>query len=156
MEDKSNYGGFNPWGSMPPVADQWMAAVRAWANAWAQFVPGGIPPMWNPAAYGAGPTAAAMPAYPLTVQVISSRPTEVTATITPGCDAVALTVEPLLAQGFAASAIDGVTAVRSAGCLKLTVKVKPDQPEGAYRGTVRKTADGAAAGEVTVVITHAS
>jgi hypothetical protein len=165
MDDKSNFGGSgfggsgfggsNPWGSMPPIAEQWMAAMRAWANAWAQFIPGGIPPMWNPAAYGMGPNAPTMPAWPLTISVTSSRPTEVTATITPGCDAVALTVEPLQAQGIAAPPIDGVTAVRSAGALKLTVKVKPDQPEGTYRGTVRKSADGCPAGEVIVVIKNA-
>jgi hypothetical protein len=111
--------------------------------------------MWNPSGYGMGQPAPAMPAYLLTVQVISSRPTEVTATIIPGCDAVALTVEPLQAQGIAAPPIEGVTAIRCAGSLKLTVKIKPEQAEGTYRGTVRKSADGAPAGEVIVVISHA-
>jgi hypothetical protein len=153
-DNRSNYENrFNPWGSMPPMGEQWMTAMRAWADAFAAFLPGGFPQTWAPpgASY-----CAPNPAQPLAlaVHVSSPRPIEVSPTLNAGCDLIALTVEPLQGQGFAAPPIDNVTITKLAGCVRVSITVTADQPPGTYRGTIRKTVDGSMAGDLTVTISQ--
>jgi hypothetical protein len=149
-DNRSNYDNrFNPWGSMPPMGEQWMAAMRAWADAFAAFLPGGWPQPWAPPGAGYSAPQALMA---LSVHVSSAQPIEVAPTLNPGCDLIALSVDPLQGQGFSAAAIDKVLITKVAGNVRVSVTVPPDQPAGCYRGAIRKTVDGSIAGDLTVTI----
>jgi hypothetical protein len=151
MSDNSaNYGNRpNPWGPMAPFTEQWMAAMRAWTEAWSAFVPGGLQQMWNPA--GAGYSNAA-PAPTVSVQVSSPRPTEVTANLRPGADCVSLEADPLQGEGASAATIKHVLISHEPGRVRVSVNVGADQPAGCYRGAIRRKADRSIVGDLTVVI----
>jgi hypothetical protein len=158
-DDRSNYGGAynSPWSSMPPIAEQWMAAMRAWAGLWTQFMPAGwMPPVWGAPGFGTAPPNYGSPAPPVSLQVSANRPTQVMLTIHPGCDALALRLDCLEAQGFSARPIEEVSISRVCGALQVSVRVPPDQPAGFYRGSIHKAADNTPAGELTVNLSKQS
>ena len=153
-DDKSDFPGgynsqgYNPWNSMGMFTDQWMAAMRAWSQAWSSVVPnGGWPfPGVNPFApnTGSAPT--------VTFKVSSSLPVEVTANLHPAPDSPTLVAEPLRADGFTAPSIDAPEITRAAGAVTVAIKIGAKQPKGRYRSTIRRKADEGIAGELTVVI----
>jgi hypothetical protein len=148
-DEKTNFpGGYNPWNSMGMFTDQWMAAMRAWSQAWSAFVPPGGWPMagMNPLAPAAGQTPT------ITVKVSSASPVEVTANLHPGTDSATLISEPLRAEGFTAPQIDAPEIAREPGVVRVTVKVGARQPKGRYRSVIRRKADESVAGDLTVVI----
>jgi hypothetical protein len=152
-DNRSNFDNrFNPWGSMPPMGEQWMAAMRAWADAFAAFLPGGFPQPWAPPSAGYCAPQASQGPLALSVHVSSTQPIEVSPTLNPGCELIALSVDPLQGQGFAAPPIDKVTITKVAGNVRVSVTVPADQPAGCYRGAIRKTVDGCIAGDLTVTI----
>lgn len=143
-DEKWNNGGYNPMNPFSTLTEQWMIAMRAWSQAWSAAMPGMWQAPWNPAPYG-------MQAPQVTVQVASSRPSEVRASLAPALDLSALTCDPLCLDGGTAS-IDAPVITAEPGGVLLCVKVG-DQPAGQYRGCIRKRMDGSAAGEVTVKLT---
>jgi hypothetical protein len=153
-DDKTNFPGgynapgYNPWGSMSMFTDQWMAAMRAWSQAWSAFVPPGGWPMagMNPFAPAAGQTPS------VTVKIQSASPVEVTANLHPGTDSATLVSEPLRADGFTAPPINAPEIAREPGAVRVTVKVGARQPKGRYRSVIRRKADESVAGDLTVVI----
>jgi len=152
-DDKTNFpGGYNPWNnpmaSMSMFTEQWMAAMRAWGQAWSAFVPSAGWPMagMNPFAPPAGQTPT------VTVAVSSPTPVEVTANLHPAQDSATLIAEPLRADGFTAPQIEAPEIVRQPGAVRITIKVAAKQPAGRYRSTIRRKADESVAGDLTVVV----
>lgn len=148
-DDRSNFpGGFNQWNNpMAMLTEQWMAAMRAWGQAWSTMVPGGWPTA------GMNPYAPnGMPGPTVTVKVSSASPVEVTANLHPAPDAATLVAEPLRAEGFAAPQIDAPEIAREGGSVRVSVKVGAKQPPGRYRSIIRRRADESVAGELTVVV----
>ena len=138
----------NPWGPMALPMQQWMTVMRAWADAWSAFVPGGWPQqMWNMASPECAP-AAAGPV--ISVQVSSQRPTEVTATLNPGAEFCLLTVDSLKAEA-SKPALPGISISSAPGSVRIGVPVSEDQPAGKYSGDIK--ADGKTVGNLSVVIT---
>ncbi|HEX8811671.1 MAG TPA: hypothetical protein VF742_06735 [Terracidiphilus sp.] len=156
-DNKSSYpggfdpqAGFNPANPMGALAEQWLAAMRAWSQMWSTFVPGfAQQPGMNPFAPFA---AAATQSSTITVQVASSGTVEVTANLLPGADTDALIAESLRADGFSAPAIDSPTIVRSYGSVRVALKVPKGQAAGRYRGNIRRKSNESIAGEITVVV----
>jgi hypothetical protein len=150
-DEKANFpGGSNPWNpmaSMTMFTEQWMAAMRAWSQAWSAYVPSGWPmPGVNPFA----PAATQAPA--VTVKVSSTSPVEVTANLHPAADSATLIAEPLRAEGFTATPIDAPEIVRDSATVRITIKVGSRQPAGRYRSIIRRKADESVAGDLTVVV----
>jgi hypothetical protein len=150
-DDKTNFpGGPNPWNpmaSMTMFTEQWMAAMRAWSQAWSAYAPSGWPmPGVNPFA------APATPAPAVSVKVSSTSPVEVTANLHPATDSATLVAEPLRAEGFTAPPINAPEIVRDPATIRITVKVGSRQPAGRYRSIIRRKADESVAGELTVVV----
>ncbi len=141
--------GFNAANPMGALGEQWMAAMRAWSQAWSAFIPGMAQPGFNPFVPFAAATAQASA---VTVQVASSSPVEVTANLLPGSDTDALTADPLRADGSSAPAIESAVISRSYGSVRIALKIPSGQPAGRYRGNIRKKAGDAIAGELTVVV----
>jgi hypothetical protein len=139
----------NPWAAMSQLTEQWLTAMRAWTDAWSTFVPGNWPTQpWN----SAGRPAA------ISVQVLSTRPAEVTASLGPGAELMDLVADSLQCEGVDAPPIDsaGISIKREPGRVRVNIKVSPDQPAGRYTGPIRNRADGNVAGELAVVITDNS
>ena len=147
---RSNYGGFNPMNPFAMFTEQWMMAMRAWTQAWASMMPGMSGQWqqgpWTPMAYGA-------PAPKLSVQVISTRPAEVSAVLNPGLEPCGLVCDPLRGEGTTPGQIDAPAIHMEPGCVRIAVHVKHDQGTGRYRGSIRKKTDGSVAGEVSVSLT---
>jgi hypothetical protein len=148
-DDKGNFqgGGFNPMNPMAMFTEQWMTAMRAWSQAWSAFTPGGWPMQ------GMNPFAATGGVAPrVSVKVSSASPVEVSANLFPGTDSAGLVSEPLRADGFVAPPIDAPGIVREAGIVRVSVHVGSKQPKGRYIGSIRRKADGSAAGDLTVIV----
>jgi hypothetical protein len=149
--DQSNYGNwYGSWGPMTPLMDQWTAAIKTWTDAWSSFMPGGrqgfwpMPP-WMPQAPASGFPAAGAPA-PISVEVSSLRPTQVTVNLKPGTGLM-----ELAADSFSPPLRRNVTLQPRSGVLQVRVSVAPDQPTGRYNGVIR-AADGSVAGDISIVI----
>ncbi|HKD06497.1 MAG TPA: hypothetical protein VKB79_11400 [Bryobacteraceae bacterium] len=149
-DDTRGYTGWNnAWNPMANPMQQWASMMRAWAEAWSAFAPGGWPQqMWNAAwpAYG-------MPGPPsVSVQVCSHRRAEITtrANLMPGAECSSLTVCALAAEGSKAQ-LKGVSISGAPGAVRIVVPVPAEQPSGAYCGEIR-TADGRGVGNLTVTI----
>ena len=140
-----NYGGgFNPLNPFAMLTEQWMAAMRAWTEA---FIPGAWGQMWNPAGYAAQSTAAR-----ISIQVSSPRSIEVTANLQPGSEYAPLVCDPLIAEGMVAPPIEDVSVTPQAGRVLVSIKVGAGQPAGRYSAAIRKRADGTHAGALAVVV----
>jgi len=147
--ERPNYGNlFNPWGPMTPLMEQWSAAVRAWTDAWSAFLPGGRPGAWPSQAWTAAATgyAAGTPTPPVSVEVASLRPTEVTVQLKPGAS-----LTDLVADSFVPPLLKGVSVQNKAGRIQVRVSVANEQPAGRYNGVIR-AAGGSIVGDLTVVI----
>lgn len=150
-DDRGSFsGGVNPANPMAMFTEQWMAAMRAWTQAWTSFAPGAWQQnMMNPFA---APTAA----NAVSVRIVSARPVEVIANLSPhssfGLDLHELIAEPLRAEGSKAAPIDPPAIVREPGRVRVSIKVADKQPAGHYRGVIRKKADGNVAGDLTVIV----
>lgn len=150
--DRRNYGsGTNPWGPMAAPMQQWASVMCAWANAWTTMMPGGFAQeMWGPWWPGGGMPRAA--SAPVSVQVTSQRPVEVTTVLSPGDEFLKLGIEPL--EGSAGKPpLKGVSITSGHGSVRVHVEVTAQQPAGIYCGDIK--ADGRTAGTLTVVISEA-
>jgi hypothetical protein len=151
-DDTRGYTGWNnAWNPMGNPMQQWAAMMRAWAEAWSTFLPGGWPQqMWNAAwpGYGAPGGSRAV-----SVQVCSHRQAEVTTNVNlmPGAEYAPLSVCPLAGEGAKAQ-LKGVTISAAPGGVRIVVPVPLEQPSGAYCGEI-KMADGRPVGNLTVTIT---
>lgn len=154
-DDRGSFpGGVNPANPMAMFTEQWMAAMRAWTQAWSSFAPGAWQQnMMNPFVAPAAANA-------VSVKIASARPVEVLVNISPnlspnssfGLDPNELVAEPLRAEGSKAAAIDPPVIVREPGKIRVSVKVADKQPAGQYRGVIRRKTDGNVAGDLTVIV----
>lgn len=154
-DDRGSFsGGVNPSNPMAMFTEQWMAAMRAWTQAWSSFAPGA----WQQTLQQnmMNPFAAPAAANAVSVKIVSARPVEVIANISPslshGLDLHELVAEPLRAEGPKAASIDAPAIVREPGKVRVSIKVADKQPAGQYRGVIRKKADGNVAGDLTVIV----
>jgi len=84
--------------------------------------------------------------------VSSQYPTEISACVDPGADAMRLTADGLkICDGTAAPPLSGVTITCECGHVRVSVTVPKDQPAGRYVGAI-KDAAGCQRGELTVEI----
>jgi hypothetical protein len=159
MDDKrTNYGGQNgwqnPWGSMPPFTEQWLMAMRAWTEAWSAFIPGGAPQQaWRTA--GNGRTNSEV-SPTVSMQLWSERPAELITSLRLGTDFVDLELDPLYREGGTAQLVNDISITRVPGRVRVSVKIRPDQPAGRYYGAIRNVADRSIVGDLTVMITDPS
>jgi hypothetical protein len=149
-DNRGNYGGNNQWNPLAMMTGQWMSAMCAWTQAWSAMMPGMWQSPWTPTASGATP-ASGVPAANITVQVVSTRPVEVSANVYPGSDLSGLYCEALQMEVGAPQRIDAPQIQMEPVALRVTVRVG-DQPAGRYCGYIRKKQDGSVAGEVRVTI----
>lgn len=147
-DDRGNFGGgFNPPNPLAAMAEQWMMAMRTWGQMWSTYMPQG----WqqgsmNPFAFAQGPAA------PVCVKLSSARPAEIAVSLYPGVDPSGLACDPLRPEGTGGSPIDGVSIAREGAAVQVGVKIATKQPEGRYRGNVRRKADQGIVGEITVTV----
>jgi len=146
-DDRGNFsGGYNPPNPMAMFTEQWMTAMRMWAQALSSYAPG----MWqqpgNPFPFGGVATPA------VSVQVSATSPVEVTLNLCPGSDLGGLLSEPLRAEEFMAPAIEPASVIRDPGGVRVSLKIGAEQPKGRYRGLIRKEIDKSVAGELTVIV----
>jgi hypothetical protein len=148
MNDANGNGAFNAMNPLAIFTEQWMTAMRPWAQAWSAFLPN---MMQQP---GANPFAGSAPVAPtVSVKVSSTRPIEVTANFYPGLDLAGLISDPLLADAAAAAPIEAPEIIRDPTGVRISVKVADKQPAGLYRGAIRRRADGTQTGDLTVIVT---
>lgn len=152
--ERQNYGSWSgPWGPMTPLMDQWASMMKMWTDAWTAWMPGGRfgnwPQAWTAAASGFSSQAAGAPT-PISVEVRSLRPTEVSVHLKPGAELMELT-----AESFKPELHSPITLSSRPGRLKVRVSVAHDQPAGRYSGVIR-TADGSIAGDITITISESS
>jgi hypothetical protein len=146
--ERSSYGGWSSqWGPMTPFMEQWSMAMRAWGEAWSAFVPGMRAGAWPPPFHAGGPGFSA-PAQPfaVSVEVASTRPTEVTVNLKPGCELMDLT-----ADSFVPALTHPVSITRTGSRIKVSVTIANEQASGRYNGVLRAS-DGSIAGDLTVAI----
>ena len=157
-DDRQNFGNWSAaWGPMSPLMAQWTSAMRMWAEAWSTFVPGVASQQpWNFGAMGFAPPSTTAATPKVSVQVSSQYPTEVTASVYPGADAMTLAAEPLqMPDGSGAPSLVGVAITCSPGCVRVSVTVPSDQPAGCYVGAIND-AGGKKCGDLRVVISDSS
>jgi hypothetical protein len=150
-DDRGSFsGGYNPSNPMAMFTEQWMAAMRAWTQAWSSFVPGA----WQQNMMN--PFAAAAAAQAVSVKIASARPVEVIVNISPHLSSVPdlheLVAETLRTEGPKTATIAPPEIVREPGKVRVSIKVADKQPAGHYRGVIRKKADGNVAGDLTVIV----
>ena len=153
-DDRQNYNAWSAaWGPVSPLMDQWMNAVRTWAETWASMAQG-MSPAAGRAAGAAGPSAtAAAAASNISIQVSSDRPVEVTPHLFPGADTMTvLTADPLQScEQTDAPALTGIDMKAEPGHVRVKVTIMADQPAGTYSGPVRN-AQRVVVGALTVTI----
>jgi len=141
----NRYSYSNPntaWGPMGPFIAPWMQAMQAWMCAMSAFVPGAVPQ--NP--WGQCATSPAV-----SVKVFSRYPTEISAYVDPGADAMHLTADALSTDRADVRPFGGAVITSECGHVRVSVTVPDDQPAGRYRAAI-KDAAGCRRGELTVEI----
>jgi hypothetical protein len=149
MNNRPNYSGWqNPWGSAAGPMEQWVAAARAWTEMWMAFAPGMRGGQWpNPShEYAGGTHSPGGQVPPISVCVMSQRPTEVEAYFTPGAGHLG---RPLVAD---VHDLKGLSIEPQGGKVLLTLEVAADQKEGDYHGCIRAGNEGRDVGHIAVRI----
>ena len=144
--DGLNYGrATNPWGSMAAPMEQWVTALKTWTDMWSAFLPASWPnipqQIWNPGGvsqHGVGTASS------VSVRVSSQRPTEVMASLTPGCEYL-----PLVAE---VENLTGISISRQGAMVCVELQVAPTQAAGTYQGCI--TAVGREVVLISVTITE--
>jgi hypothetical protein len=156
--DNNRYNYRNPqmgWGPMWPFVAPWMQVMQAWTCALSAFAPMAPQQPWDPyATYGAAGAAAPAATLPkVSVKVTSQSPTEVSACVDRGADAMRLTADPLKTQqeGYAPLPLESIKIVCESGHVRVAVTIPTDQPAGRYTGAIRDGV-GNERGELTVTI----
>jgi hypothetical protein len=174
-EDRQRYGddrqkyadGSATWGPLWPFVAPWMQVMRAWIDAMAAAVPGGVPHSpWDAYTPGAAPgtapspaTAAAPPSTAgvtpvVSVQVSSQSPIEVIPRLDAGADALTLVADALeISDGSGAPSLVNVAIACAPGRVHVSVTIPTDQPAGHYSGRIK--AAGVPVGDLTVKIAPA-
>jgi hypothetical protein len=144
-DNRYNYNNPNmAWGPMWPFIAPWMQAMQAWTSAMSTFVPGAVPQ--NP--WGQCATS------PTVSMTVSSRfPTEVSACVDPGVDAMRLSADALSMDQADLRLFGGVVITSECGHVRISVRVPNDQPPGRYSAAIKDTA-GCRRGELTVEISR--
>src|ERR1700722_12289237 len=90
MSENSPKGGnwVNPWSPMLSPMEQWVWAVRAWADMLSALVPVVCPQPFDTGGTQADPCPGA--AQPISVRIFSARPVEVVASLMPGAETMPL------------------------------------------------------------------
>jgi hypothetical protein len=134
----------NPWGSMASPLEQWVTAVKTWTEFWSAFLPAGLlnspQQAWNPG--GVSQNGVGSPSSSVAVRVSSQRPTEVSATLTPGSEYL-----PLVAE---VGNLPGISISRQGTAVRVEVEVAPAQAAGTYQGSIK--AAGREVGTISVKI----
>ena len=131
----------NPWSPMLSPMEQWVWAVRAWADMLSAFVPGVCP---QPCDTGeiCPPNPCQEAAPPISVRISSARPVEVAASLIPGAETM-----PLVAH---VPHLHGIQVLYESGHVCIYVRVAADHPAGVFEGEIM--AHGREVGELTVTI----
>jgi len=127
----------NPWGPLMPLSalvDQSARMLRAWADLWSSMLPYGAAPC--------GPQSATSPACAVCVRILSHRPAEVTACLSPGSEALPLEIH--------VPHLHGITIGHERSNVTITLAVTHKQKAGVFPGRI--IACGREVGQVTVTI----
>ena len=153
QEEKRNYNDWsnwaNMWGPMAFPIQQWMAMMRAWANAWSGTFPAGWAQMGNMPWPGFMPGAFLAP---VSVELSAQKAAQVTASVSlyPGAECQPLSVGPLIAEG-GKNLLRGVSVSHTQGSVRVSVTVPADQASGTYVGDI-KAPDTRVVGSLIVVL----
>jgi hypothetical protein len=119
---------------LPALVEQWAYMLRAWADMWSSMLTGG--------GYQSAPQPGSAPAQAVCVRIVSHRPAEVTACLSPCAENLPLEIH--------VPNLDGIMIGREKCNVTIMLVVSNEQKPGVYPGRI--TACGREVGQVTVTI----